>query len=341
MSELLGADTHRLDLVAEGLHGSSEVIQNLRATAQRAVAEMRNAWGGPDFERLAQRWDQETGPCLVDVSSALSTMTTLLRAQTAEQRRTSGNTAGSSLPMASSHVPMASSHDPMASSRSGSFGSPATSSLAGAVRLNLAESEVTVFEASMASIKGGGSHTEYELAAAKVEVEGASSVDFDAGGNLVASASVSAAAYAGYAMGALRGGNDFASVSAEGKAYAGAVTSADASASIGRDGARGRLGAEAFLGGKVEGSLSGTVAGVTAMAGAEISYGIGAHAEVETDLSASRVRFSADIGAALGVGTGVAVDVSVDPREVIAIVGHVAEGVSERLTLGGDQMESW
>lgn len=334
MSELLGADTHRLDLVAEGLQGSFEVIQNLRATAQRAVAEMRNAWGGPDFERLAQRWDQETGPCLVDVSSALGAMATLLRAQAAEQRRTSGNTAGSSVPMVSSHVPMT-------SSQSGSLGSLASPSLAGPVRLNLAESEVTVFEASMASIKGGGSHYEYELSAAKVEVEGASSVDFDAGGNLVASASVSAAAYAGYAMGALRGGNDFASITAQGKAYAGAEASADASASIGRDGAGGRLGVEAFLGGKVEGSLGGKVAGVTAMAGAEISYGIGAHAEVETELCASNVGFSAEIGAALGVGTGVAVDVSVDPREVIAIVGHVAEGVSERLTLAGDQMESW
>lgn len=327
MSELLGADTHRLDLVAEGLHGSSEVIQNLRATAQRAVAEMRNAWGGPDFERLAQRWDQETGPCLVDVSSALGAMATLLRAQGAEQRRTSGNTAGSSVPMASS--------------QSGTLGSLASPSLAGPVRLNLAESEVTVFEAGLASIKGGGSHTEYELSAAKVEVEGASSVDFDAGGDLVASASVSAAAYAGYAMGALRGGNDFASITAQGKAYAGAEASADASASIGRDGAGGRLGVEAFLGGKVEGSLGGKVAGVTAMAGAEISYGIGAHAEVETELSASNVGFSAEIGAALGVGTGVAVDVSVDPREVIAIVGHVAEGVGEGLNLAGDQMESW
>src|SRR5450756_892009 len=68
MSQLMGADTRRVGLIAEGLHGYSEDVQNLRTMAQRAVFEMRNAWGGGDFEHIARRWEQEA--CLLYTSDA-------------------------------------------------------------------------------------------------------------------------------------------------------------------------------------------------------------------------------------------------------------------------------
>lgn len=382
MSELLGADTRRVDLVAEGLRGYSQDIQNLRTAAQRAVAELRNAWGGADFERLAQRWEDEAGPRLTDMSSVLSTMATALRAQAEAQRLASGDTGGSSVLMGTGGTP----GDPTSGgsaggAASGGGGGGAASgdteriedldpgdvdvtllgpeevndgekfnepTVASNVKLNIAEGDVTLLDESLASMRGGGEGYEYELSAGKVEAKADYSVDLDAGGNFVASAGVSAAAYAGYAAGKVKAGNDFVNVAADGRAYVGAETKADASGSIGPDGARGHLGAEAFAGGKAEANVSGTLAGVTATTGAEISYGIGAHANLDAEFSTSKVGVSVDIGATLGIGAGLKFDVSINPTEVIADVGHAVDDVSktaqdvgEGLASAGDQVANF
>ena len=98
MSALLGADTRRVVVIAERLRGHSQDVQDLQSMAQRAVAEMRNVWAGPDFEGISRRWEQEAGPRLTHVSAVLSTMATALLAQADEQRQASGDTGSPSTP---------------------------------------------------------------------------------------------------------------------------------------------------------------------------------------------------------------------------------------------------
>jgi len=66
MSQLMGADTRRIDLISDGLQRYSQDVLNLRGMAQRAVIEMRDAWVGGDFAHIAQSWEQEAGPRLAD-----------------------------------------------------------------------------------------------------------------------------------------------------------------------------------------------------------------------------------------------------------------------------------
>jgi len=76
----------------------------------------------------------------------------------------------------------------------------------------------------------------------------------------------------------------------------------------------------------VAGDVDATIAGATAVAGAEISYGIGARANLGAQLSTTKVGVALDVGAALGVGFGVTFDVSVNPQEVmeaVATLEHV------------------
>jgi uncharacterized protein YukE len=385
MSALLGADTRRVDLIAEGLRGRSGDIQDLRTMAQRAVAELRNAWAGPDFESIARRWEQEAAPRLTDVSSALSTMASALRAQAEEQRHTSSGTGSPSIPAGPGGTPCGVASGGGVASVAGHrkeiedldpddldvngnhFGGSALTFInghlvgregnvrieAGAgvpdptlsegvsdnVRLNLARADVGA-DASLASLKGGDDNARFELSAARVEARAGSSLDIDAHGNLVGSADASAAAYLAYAAGKLHRGSDFANGTLGGKAYVGAEARADASGSVGRDGAKGHLVAEAFAGAKAEVDAGGTLAGVTAETGAEISYGIGAHADVDAELSATGVGVSVDLGATLGLGAGVKLDVSVNPQEVIANVGHAVEDIGEVAEAVGDGVAS-
>lgn len=396
MSQLLGADTRRVDIIAVGLRGYSQDIENLRTIAQRAVAELRNGWGGPDFERLAQRWEQEAGPRLRDVSSALSTMAAALHAQAEEQRQASGshqrrNTGELNASEVDAHLRTVSEKeykDGALKTRHGKLGPVETMTIdalhgnrtdtsssvfinghkaaiaesvvwgpngelvdeltaADHAKLNLARGDVGV-EASLALMKGEGDNYAYELSAGKIEAKADYSVDVDAHGNLVASAGAAAAAYAGYISGKVQAGNHIAGIGADGKAYVGAEVKADASGSIGPDGAGGHLGAAAFTGGRAEANVGGTLAGVTAATGAEISFGIGAHVNADAALSATRVGVSADIGATLGIGTGVTFDVSVNPQEVIAKVGHAIDDIGQSaldvgsgLAVAGDQVANF
>ena len=318
MNGLLGADTRRVDLLAAGLDGYAQDVHNLRTMAQRAVAEMRNGWSGPDFEGLAQRWEQEAGQRLSDVSAALSAMAGVLMTQAAGQRQASGDTRGAGVSMSIHGTP---GHLLSSGSSNGGGGSVASTGGVGA-------------DASLAFLKGDNGHAQYEVSAGRVEARAGCSVDVDDHGNFVASAGAAAAAYAGYAAGRVQAGNDFAQVAANGRVFVGAEVGAEASGAIGVGGAEGLLVAGAFAGGKAAVNAGGTVAGVTAGAGAEISYGIGARADLDAELSATSIGLSMDVGAALGIGTGVSFDVSVNPQEVMASIGRVFDDV-------GDSGSSW
>lgn len=342
MSALLGADTRSVDAIADRLGAHSHDVANLRSIAQRALAEMRNAWSGADFESIAARWEQEAGPRLVDVSTALAAMAETLRFHAAEQRRVSGTGGRAETPLGHG-VPVVTSVTP------GAVQIPTIEeldpddldvSLQGLlakapedvdkvkdnVKVNITAGEVSG-EASLVSAEGGNDSAVYEVAAGRAEAGADYSVDVDAHGDLVASAGVSAAAYAGYAAGRVQAGNDRVRVGADAKVLVGAEVGADASASIGRRGAAVQLGADAFAGAKAEVAAGGTLAGVTASAGAEISYGIGAHANLDADLGATKVGVAMDLGVTLGVGTGGKFEVSVNPQEVLAEVGHGVDAV--------------
>ena len=350
---MLGADTRSVDAIADGLGAHSHDVQNLRYNAQRALAEMRNAWSGAEFEGIAARWEQETSPRLTEVSSALAAMAGMLRAHAAQQRQVSG-TGGHVGPGVGHGVPVVTSVAPGALpirtieeldpddldvSLQGLLAREQADvdKVKDNVKVNIAGGTASG-EASVVSAEGATDNAEYEVAAGKVEAGADYSVDVDAHGDLVASAGVSAAAYAGYAAGRVQAGSDFARVGGHAKVRIGAEVGADASASIGRGGAAARLGADAFAGAKAEVAGGGTLAGVTASAGAEISYGIGAHASVEADLGATKVGVTMDLGVTLGVGAGGKFEVSVNPQEVLAEVGHGVDSVSGAM---GDAAEDF
>ena len=117
---------------------------------------------------------------------------------------------------------------------------------------------------------------------------------------------------------------------ARGEAYIGAEASAEGQASIGPGGAKVDAGVEAFAGGKAEVNASQDIGDYGSVgAGAEVSYGIGAHANVDGEISADRIGVSVDVGATLGIGAGVNFDVSVSPSEIISDIGDAGQAFAE------------
>jgi hypothetical protein len=315
-----------VDAIAERLHGYSRNVQDLTAIAQRAVIEMRNAWGGGDFEHIALSWEHEAQPRLAQSATTLSSMAFSLQANSSAQRRVSGGgswgSAGYAGGGADARFPLrtgvpveadAADSDPWPVGGSTSTGGE-RSALSGADR-----------EASLVSVGAESENYRYELSLGKVEATADSLAGVDAHGNLGAAANASAAAYLGYAAGGARAGNDLAHVSADSQAFVGAAAAAQASGMIGLGGAAGHLGGEAFVGAKAVAGVSGTLAGATAAAGAEISYGIGVHADVDAALSATKVGIAVDVGAAIGLGAGVKLEVSLNPAEVMEAMEAVAK----------------
>jgi hypothetical protein len=340
VSALLGADTRRLEVLADGLRGHSQDLQSLQIMAHGAVAEMRSAWAGPDFETVALRWEHEAGPRLTDVLSALTTMAGLLRLQAQEQRHTSDDAvalhpvdSGGGSDRASSNLVSGSSAGMGAGINIDvkSRGTPVRQLADRArdeVMIGFVRSDVGV-EVAALSLQGSNDRIQHELSAAKAAAAAGYSVGLDSHGNLAASADASAAAYLGYAAGKVRGGSDLANGYVGAQAFVGARATADASGSIGPKGGMVKLGGGAFAGAKAEAEVSGTVAGATAAAGVEISYGIGAHANANAELSTSKIELSMDLGVTVGVGTGVMFDVSISPGEMMANVGHVFDELSD------------
>ncbi len=325
MSQLMGADTRRIDLISDGLQRYSHDVLNLRGMAQRAVIEMRDVWVGGDFAHIAQSWEQEAGPLLSDAAASLSAMVAVLRGQAAEQRRASGDAGSPRAPAVTgpSHVDAVGPSDAV-----GPQGNPGYGGSLASVGVDLAGIDDVHAEASLASTAGGNDNLQYELAAGAVRASAGASVVADTHGNVIASAGASAAAYLGYAMGSAQAGNDTAHAGARATAYVGAEAVAGASGSIGSGGATGHLGAEAFAGGSAAVDVDATLAGATAVAGAEISYGIGARANVDAELSTTKVGVALDVGAALGVGFGVTLDVSVNPQEVMEAVAALEHALA-------------
>jgi hypothetical protein len=319
MSQLMGADTRRIDLISDVLQRYSQDVMNLRSMAQRAVIEMRDAWVGGDFEHIAQRWEQEAGPLLADAATSLSAMVGVLRVQAAEQRRVSGDAGSATGQAVTGRTPM---------DAVGPQGNPGSGGGLAIVGIDLAGIDDVHSEASLVSMARGNDNLQYELAAGAVEAGAGSSVVADTRGNVIASAGASAAAYLGYAGGRAQAGNDVAQVGAGATIFAGAEAMAGASGSIGFGGAKGQLGAEAFAGGAAAVDVDGAVAGATATAGAEISYGIGARANVGAQLSTTKVGVALDVGAALGLGFGVTFDVSVNPQEVMAAIANIEHALA-------------
>lgn len=319
MSQLMGADTRRIDLISDGLDRYSQDVLNLRGMAARAVIEMRDAWVGGDFAHIAQSWEQEAGPLLADAAASLSAMVAVLRVQAAEQRRVSGDagSAGAQAVTGRTHLDAV-----------GPQGNPGYGGSLASVGVDLAGIDDVHTEASLASKAGGNDNLQYELAAGAVRASAGASVVADTHGNVIASAGASAAAYLGYATGSAHAGNDTAHAGARATAYVGAEAVAGASGSIGSGGAKGHLGAEAFAGGSAAVDVDATLAGATAVAGAEISYGIGARANLGAELSTTKVGVALDVGAALGVGFGVTFDVSVNPQEVMEAVATLEHSLA-------------
>ena len=170
MSQLMGADTRRVDLIAEGLQRYSQDVQNLRTMAQRAVFEMRNAWAGGAFERIAQRWEREAGPRLADAASSLSAMVAVLWLQAAEQRQVSGD-AGSD----GAQVSTSGTHTGAVGTR----GHPG--SVGGAVSLGVDQAEIDDLgsDASLVSMVGGNDNLTYGLALGRAGARAGSSFDVD------------------------------------------------------------------------------------------------------------------------------------------------------------------
>lgn len=313
MRQLIGADTRRVDAIAQRLHGYSQDVQDLRVIGQRAVLEMRNAWGGGDFEQIAQGWESQAGPRLVEAASSLTAMAVALRTQSAAQRGVSasggsgGFTPGAGHPVGAGAI----RDDPWL---------PGGVSSTGDEQPQVHGSDR---EASLLSVGGANQNFQYELSLGKAEATADSLVGVDAHGNAVASAGASAAAYLGYAAGGAHAGNDVARASADAQAFVGAAAGASASGLIGLGGAAGHVELDAFAGAKAVAGVSGTLAGATAAAGAEISYGIGVHADVDAELSATKVGVAVDLGAALGVGAGAKLELSVNPQEVMDAVAKI------------------
>ncbi|WP_435201447.1 hypothetical protein [Janibacter sp. GS2] len=164
-----------------------------------------------------------------------------------------------------------------------------------------------------------------EVLSANAETSGEAGISLEDGAYVQANAE--AGAY--LARGEAHWQNEYGT-SAEGEAYVGAEASAEGLASLGPGGAQIDAGLEAFAGGSAEARLSQEIGDYGSVGvGGEVSYGIGAHADLEGEISADRVGFSLDVGATLGVGGGATFDVSVSPSDIIGDLSDAGGAVAD------------
>lgn len=99
MTRLLGAQTDVLDRVSESFSADAQRMQDIRALAARALAELEASWSGPGLIQLRQQWEQQASPSLAGATASLDTCAAQLRAQSAAQRTASSDEAsGAGLP---------------------------------------------------------------------------------------------------------------------------------------------------------------------------------------------------------------------------------------------------
>jgi len=120
-------------------------------------------------------------------------------------------------------------------------------------------------------------------------------------------------------------------VSATGGGFAGGTVSADVTNHVGRDGIAEKFKADAFVGARTDGGITGDVLGVKSTARASAMAGIGANASGDLSMTYNEVHLGFGAGASLGLGAGVSYDVSFSPREMVNgiqdVGGDVAKGV--------------
>lgn len=173
-----------------------------------------------------------------------------------------------------------------------------------------AEASAAVAQGEVGDEKLGASG---EVLSAEANADAAAGIDATRGA--YAEANAHAGAYLG--KGEAHWAND-SGTSAEVEASVGAEANANAEASIGPGGAKVEAGLDAFAGGKagIEGSQEfGDVGSVTA--GAEVSYGIGAEANVDAEFSWDKISIGGEANLTLGIGGGINFDVSISPKGIV------------------------
>ncbi len=114
------------------------------------------------------------------------------------------------------------------------------------------------------------------------------------------------------AEGSIHGELGPAEVGLEGKAFVGAT--GEGGLDIGKEGVH--AGGELFVGGKLEGSVSGDVGGIGGEGRGELSYGLGAAADGEVTIKDGKIRIGGDVGLTFGVGGKLGGDVTIDVPKV-------------------------
>ncbi|MFJ6134117.1 WXG100 family type VII secretion target [Janibacter terrae] len=163
------------------------------------------------------------------------------------------------------------------------------------------------------------------LAEAKARTEGTAGIDATRG------AYVEAAAEAGVYLGKGEAhyGNEHGTQAQVEGYVAGAEAEASGTAQIGPGGAKVDLGVEAFAGGKIEGGVSQDLGPAEVGVAGELSYGIGAHADIDAEAGWGKVGVEVDVGATLGIGGGVKFDVSVSPKEIVDGLGDAGQAIAD------------
>ncbi|RFA07807.1 hypothetical protein B7R54_00215 [Subtercola boreus] len=117
--------------------------------------------------------------------------------------------------------------------------------------------------------------------------------------------------------------NEFSSLGGNVNALAGAAVDANAGGTIGPQGAGVNAGGEAFAGAKVGADGTITVGGISEKVGYEVSTGIGAHANVDADVTWDKVQLGWDAGVTFGIGGGFSQELSFSPKDIVKNVGDV------------------
>jgi hypothetical protein len=122
-------------------------------------------------------------------------------------------------------------------------------------------------------------------------------------------------------------------------AYIGAQARGEAGIVVGASGVMASAGASAFVGGRIDGSISKDVevGGVkaTGEARGSLSYGLGAKAEVEGGFDDGIFKLDADIGATVGLGAEVGFSVELD---VTGAVDNVVDVGADAVDWGANQI---
>ncbi len=124
-----------------------------------------------------------------------------------------------------------------------------------------------------------------------------------------------------------KGSAEWGLAQVEGEAHAGVEATAEANASLGKDGLN--LKGEAFAGARLTGDASASVGGVGVGGHGELQAGIGISGDANFGMENGKLKIGASFGAALGIGGKVGFDVEIDPGKVTSTVKDGAHKVAK------------